>query len=120
MPTTPDRPDGRPAGSEDQLDAAEAVHLAARETVPVDARGPVPERRAIRPASPDPAGSRPTVKINAGERETVKIDQDALGRRETVKLPSQRKPSDGRGRAPLAVAAAFAALWAALISYLPV
>ena len=130
MPTTPDRPDGRPAGPEDQLEAAEAGHLAARETVPVDARRLAPERRAIRPASPDPAGSRPTVKINAGERETVKIDageretvkidQDALGRRETVKLPSQRKPADGRGRAPLAVAAAFAALWAALVSYLPV
>ena len=29
MPTTPDRPDGRPAGSEDQFEAAEAVHLAA-------------------------------------------------------------------------------------------
>ena len=36
MPTTPDRPDGRPAGSEDQFEAAEAAHLAARETAPVD------------------------------------------------------------------------------------
>jgi hypothetical protein len=120
MPTTPDRPDGRPAGSEDQLEAAETVHLAARETVPVDARRPGPESRAIRRASPDPADGRPTTKINAGERETVKIDQEALGRRETVKLPSRRRPADGRGRAPLAVAAAFAALWAALVSYLPV
>jgi hypothetical protein len=120
MPITPDRPDGRPAGPEDQLEAAEAVHLAARETVPVDARGPAPERRAIRPASPDPAGDRPTVQIDAGGRETVKLDQDALGRRETVKLPGQRTPADGRGRAPLAVAATFAALWAALVSYLPV
>jgi hypothetical protein len=120
MPTTPDRPDGRPAGPEDQLEAAEAVHLAARETVPVDARRPAPERRAIRPASPDPAGDRPTVQIDAGGRETVKLDQHVLGRRETVKLPGQRKPAGGRGRAPLAVAAAFAALWAALVSYLPV
>ena len=36
MPTTPEDPDGRPAGSEDQFEAAEAAHLAARETVPVD------------------------------------------------------------------------------------
>ncbi|MDT5030574.1 MAG: hypothetical protein QOC94_745, partial [Actinoplanes sp.] len=120
MPTTPDRPDGRPAGSEDQLEAAEAVHLAARETAPVDVRQSAPERREIRRARPDPAGGRPTVKIDAGGRETVKIDQDALGRRETVKLPGRRKPADDRGRAPLAVAAAFAALWAALVSYLPV
>jgi len=143
MPTTPDRPDGRPAGSEEEL--AEAAHLAARETVPVDVRSPAPER-ARRAGGPgedrargaeeelfdretvtlDP-GERRTVPIDSGGRPTVKIDQAELGRHETVKLPGQRRPSGGgkgqgrgRGRPPLVVAAAFATLWAALLSYVPV
>jgi hypothetical protein len=51
-------------------------------------------------------------------RETVRIDP--LGRRETEVLPSQRRPPDPSGRAPLLVAAGFATLWAALVSYVPV
>ena len=44
-----------------------------------------------------------------------------LGGRETVKLPGRRKPpARPRRRAPLPVAALFATLWAALLSYLPV
>jgi hypothetical protein len=170
MPTTPDRPDGRPAGSEDQFEAAEAAHLAARETLAVNARPATPERRAAAgppapdadgtPRSPDAGGrsrrseaegrsrssdagdrsaretvlvdpgSRQTVKIDTGahetvtigpgSRQTVKIDADMLGRRETVTLARQRRPGDRTGRAPLVVAAAFATLWAALLSYVPV
>ncbi|XVU26342.1 cell division protein PerM [Actinoplanes sp. CA-054009] len=55
------------------------------------------------------------------ERKTVLVDDKALGNRETVKLPTQRRPPPERvRRAPLPVAAGFATIWAALISYLPV
>jgi hypothetical protein len=109
MPTTPDRPNGRSAGSGDQLDAAEAVHLAARETVPVD-RNHETRPMVVRRASPD----------DPARRETVRLDPDVLARRETVKLPRQRRPTGRAGRAPLLVAAGSATLWAALLSYLPV
>ena len=102
MPTTPDRPDGRPAGSEDQFEAAEAIHLATRETI------------SVRPAAPD---DRPTVRLDPGERVTVGIDP---GRQETVRLPGQRRPPPGRSRAPLPVAAVFATCWAAFVAYVPV
>ncbi|MFI5492671.1 DUF6350 family protein [Actinoplanes sp. NPDC051859] len=55
--------------------------------------------------------------VDVGDRPTVLVD---TGKHPTVKLPGQRRPVDGKGRAPLAVAAAFATVWAALISYLPV
>jgi hypothetical protein len=67
----------------------------------------------------DPA-DREQRKIDPADRETVRIGREALSRRTTVKLPGQRRPADNQGRAPLAVAAAFATLWAALLSYLPV
>jgi Family of unknown function (DUF6350) len=106
MPTTPDRRDGRPAGSEDRFEAAEAAHLAARGTVPVDPARPIAVRRAV----PD----------GPAQRETVVTRPEELGRRETVKLPTQRRPADRAGRAPLLVAAGVATLWAALLSYMPV
>ncbi|MFF5085086.1 DUF6350 family protein [Actinoplanes sp. NPDC000266] len=57
----------------------------------------------------------------ATEQKTVLVDEKALGNRETVKLPTQRRPPPERvRRAPLPVAAGFATIWAALISYLPV
>jgi hypothetical protein len=106
MPTTPDRPardTARPAGPQDAITAAEAAHLAARDTVPVDVR------------------RRPTSDVS--NHETVRVQvrgrPDDPGNRETVALPQQR----GRrrsGRAPLLVAAGFATVWAALLSYLPV
>ncbi|MFI7546425.1 DUF6350 family protein [Actinoplanes sp. NPDC049599] len=102
MPTTPDRRDGRSAGSEDQFEAAEAMHLAARETV------------SVRPAAP---GDRRTVRVDPADRATVRIDP---GNHETVKLPGQRRPPPGRRRAPLPVAAAFATCWAAFVAYVPV
>jgi len=105
MPTTPDRPDGRPAGSEDQFEAAESVHLAARETI------------TVRPAAPVAPADRTTVRISPANRVTVRIDPD---RRETVEIPGQRRPAQGRGRAPLPVAAAFATCWAAFVAYVPV
>jgi hypothetical protein len=174
MPMTPDRPSGRPAGSEDEFESAETVDRASRETVPVEARGSTAERRSATGAdSPDfdlidlvsrdtvalesrearqsreasqsretshsreasqsreteELRDRPTVTVDRGRREagpgrdqheTVVVDQEALGRRATVKLPGQRKPVDGRKRPPLLVAAGFATLWAAFLSYLPV
>jgi len=125
MPTTPDRPDG----SEDPF--AEALSLAARETVPVDVRAPTsdrsrrsdeggPDRETVRLDSGGrDSAARPTVRVDPGARPTVTIDQAALGRRETVKLPG-RRPAGSRRRAPLVVAAGFATLWAALLSYVPV
>ena len=113
MPMTPDRPDGRRTGSAEQFEAAEAAHLAARETV------------RIRPADRetvtiDPA-DRETVTIDpAAHRETVTIGPQELARRETVRLPHQRRSVDQAGRAPLIVAAGFATVWAALVSYVPV
>jgi hypothetical protein len=103
MPTTPDRPArdaARPAGPEDTFTAAEAAHLAARETVPLE------------------VGRRPPGDVADHETVRVQVRRDP-GDRETVVLPQQR----GRrrpGRAPLVVAAAFATAWAALLSYLPV
>ncbi|WP_236717983.1 DUF6350 family protein [Actinoplanes sp. TFC3] len=135
MPTTPDRPTGRSAGSGDPRDTTEAAddaHFVAqtrpsvergagynpsdedfdivRETVPLTARSPDGE-----PASGSAAAA--TVGIDVGERPTVRVD---AGNRETVKLPNQRQPTDARRRAPLPVAAAFATVWAALLSYVPV
>jgi hypothetical protein len=108
MPTTPDRPDGRYAGSDDPLPAAEAERLAVQDTVPVDRARRVLDTRPV-----DVEG------VNA-RRETVRITPEDLGRRPTVKLPAQRRSVDQAGRAPLIVAAAFATLWAALLSFVPV
>lgn len=57
---------------------------------------------------------------DGGGHRTVIVDDRVLGGRETVKLPGQRRPPRPRRRAPLPVAVAFATLWAALLSYLPV
>jgi hypothetical protein len=96
MPMTPDRSPG-PAESPNDLADAEALELASRETVALD---------------------RPTERV---EHRTTVLDDAALGRRETVKVPGPRRPPAERsGRAPLAVAAGFATLWAALWSYVPV
>ncbi len=118
MPTTPDRPDGRPAGSEDQFEAAEAAHLAARETARVD--------RARRPEALGTAGVKRPIAVRRAvpegpaRRETVVVGPEQHGRRETVTQPVRRRPA-GRARgAPLLVAAGFATLWAALLSYVPV
>jgi Family of unknown function (DUF6350) len=105
MPTTPDRPDGRSAGSEDEFEAAEATHHGARETAAIDR-----ERRTER--------IRTQARPDSDRRETVLLDPEA--QRVTVKVPGQRNRPDRGGRAPLLVAAGFATLWAALLSYLPV
>jgi hypothetical protein len=77
---------------------------------------------------PDPA-DEPTGAVPADEllgdpgeggRPTVLVDDRTLGARETVKVPEQRRPPRRGRRAPLPVAAAFATIWAALLSYLPV
>ncbi len=125
MPTTPDRPDAgdRPPRARDAHD-----DVAHRETVPLDVRPRVPAaerdnrdtvRVDVRPAAP---GDRETVPLDPGNRETVRLDRqgipDDLANRETVAVPRQREGA--AGRAPYAVAAGFATLWAALLSYLPV
>lgn len=151
MPTTPDRPDGRSAGSGDPLDATEASDDAARRTpgrseavsagpedeldimrdlAPAGVRPAVPGHTTVRvgPSTSRPgAGSeakphepdqnRPTVAVDPRNHPTVRVD---TGKHPTVKLPGQRRPADSRNRAPLPVAAAFATLWAALLSYVPV
>ncbi|AEV81792.1 hypothetical protein ACWT_0778 [Actinoplanes sp. SE50] len=98
MPSTTDRP----GGSEDPFAVAEALQSVVRDTEapPIDA-----DQR-----------DEPT----PGTRDTVVVDEAMLGRRETVRVPVQRRPPDRAGRAPLPVAVAFATIWAALLSYLPV
>ncbi|MGA5301368.1 DUF6350 family protein [Nucisporomicrobium flavum] len=166
MPTTPDRPDGRPAGSGDPIEAAEATDDAAlgpragpatgpgtplrgddvddddfaiaRETVSIGVRpaapgpgaggvsaGPAggnasagPADGASAAAGPGAGGDHATVGIDPRNRPTVRVDPR---NHQTVKLPGQRRPAEYRSRrAPLPVAAAFATLWAALLSYVPV
>jgi hypothetical protein len=126
MPTTPEGSDG-PADSTLDAETAEALRLAARETVPVD-RNHVTRPITVRPATPEsrePESRQPESRQpESGQpesRETVPLDHETLGRYETVKIPGPRRPAVVRhGRAPLVVAAGFATLWAALISYLPV
>ncbi|MGK5680882.1 cell division protein PerM [Actinoplanes sp. URMC 104] len=100
MPTTPDRP----GDSDDPFAVAEAAQVA-RDTEPVGVQ-------------------RPTEAVEAGaqsrEQRTILVDDKLLAGRETVKLPSQRRPQGPPRRAPLPVAALFATLWAALLSYVPV
>ncbi|HEU4346376.1 MAG TPA: DUF6350 family protein [Actinoplanes sp.] len=122
MPTTPDRPDGRSAGSGDERVPTEPAEPAveSRETVRVDTANH--ETRRVDTANHetrrvDPANHktrRVDVRAGIAGRPTVPLD------RETVQLPGQRKAPDRAGRAPLIVAAGFATLWAALVSYLPV
>ena len=124
MPSPTDRSDD----PDDAFAIAEAAQVAARETVPLDrATEPVPGRPGR--VGPDPADV-PTGAIAAEDQPaaeeptghpTVLVDDRVQAARETVKVPGQRRPSERRRRrAPLPVAAAFATLWAALLSYLPV
>lgn len=64
------------------------------------------------------AETQETVQVDLATHPTRRIDMS--DRRETVKLPEQRRPPERRRGAPLPVAAGFATLWAALLSYLPV
>ncbi|GIF06472.1 cell division protein PerM [Actinoplanes siamensis] len=94
MPSTTDRP----GGSEDPFAVAEALQSVVRDTEAVPVAGdPEPETR-----------------------DTVVVDEEMLGRRETVRVPGQRRPPERTRGAPLPVAVAFATLWAALLTYLPV
>ncbi|BBH66113.1 hypothetical protein ACTI_27980 [Actinoplanes sp. OR16] len=100
MPSTTDRPDG----SEDPFAVAEALQSVVRDTeeVPIGAREDTPGAE------------------ESERRDTVVVDDELLGRRDTVRLPSQRRPPEPSRRAPLLVAAGFATLWAGLLSYLPI
>ena len=98
----------RPGGSEDPFAVAEALQSVVRDTAAIE--------------RPTESVDRPTEAIDTGadrRHDTVVVDDAMLGRRETVRVPIQRRPPRGR-RAPLLVAALFATLWAALLGYLPV
>ncbi|HET6482464.1 MAG TPA: hypothetical protein VFG35_20850, partial [Actinoplanes sp.] len=114
MPSTPDRPDD----SDDPFAVAEAAQVAVPATV---------ERNTEAIDRPTGGIDRPTEGIDKAERtddrRTVLVDDKMLGERATVRVPARRRsppPPRPRRRAPLPVAAAFATLWAALITYLPV
>jgi uncharacterized protein DUF6350 len=124
MSSTTDRPDD----SDDPFAVAEAT-LDVRETVPVERRTEAIDPGAgptgagptgAGPTGPLDPGDRPTGALDAGDRPTVLVDERKLGEQATVKVPGQRKPPPRRRRAPVPVAVAFATLWAAAISYLPV
>jgi uncharacterized protein DUF6350 len=94
MPDTPDRTDDSMAP-----EVRETPDDAVRETVTVD------------------LANHETRVVDTSARPTVPLDR---ANHETVKVPGQRRPPQRRGRAPMLVAAGFATLWAALVSYLPV
>src|SRR5690242_6681897 len=100
MPTPPDRPDG----SDDPLAVAEAVAAAPiRDTEPIRTTEPLRTTEPVerRTEEFDPARDDRDDQTEAG-RPTVLVDDQALGHRETVKLPSQRRPPAERvRRAPL-------------------
>lgn len=129
MPIPPKPADGGPDDSEDQFSAAEAAHLAARETARIDPSRPsqraterISQRATERigPSERIDVAQQSTELIDPAGRETVKIGPEELARRETVRMPAPRGSVDQAGRAPLIVAAGFAAVWAALVSYVPV
>lgn len=129
MPMTPGREDGRPAGSGEQHAPAETAAPAAGEAPGAAARAAAAEqarRSPDRETRPIDVADRPTRPIDAGPggRPTVALDRATValdrGNHQTVKLPGQRRPPERPGRAPLLVAAGFATVWAALVSYLPV
>nr|WP_221376770.1 DUF6350 family protein [Actinoplanes polyasparticus] len=110
MPSTPERPDD----SDDPFAVAEATQVAH------DTESIAVGRPAEAVAQETGPVSRETVDV-AREQRTVLVDDKVLGNRETVRLPTQRRPPQRpQSRAPLPVAAAFATLWAALLSYVPV
>ncbi|GIE86707.1 cell division protein PerM [Actinoplanes regularis] len=90
MPSTTDRP----GGSEDPFAVAEALQSVVR-----DDDAPPPRE---------------------DNRDTVVVDEAVLARRETVRVPVQRRPPERSSHAPLPVAVSFATVWAALLTYLPV
>src|SRR5688500_15445986 len=116
MPSTPDRPDD----SDDPFAVAEAAHVAARETVPVDrvpagrptegigVDRPTEAMTLRRPTPDEPPAAGDADGTEAPEHQTVLVDDRVLAGRETVKLPTQRRPAERVRRAPLPVAAGFA------------
>src|SRR5882724_1610895 len=118
-------PVDRKARSEAADRATEPVDRRARSEAADRVTEPV-DRRAGRGTAEDGAGElgpadlEDRARAGDGGHRTVLVDDRVLGGRETVKLPGRRPPPRPRRRAPLPVAAAFATLWAALLSYLPV
>ncbi|MEV6299389.1 DUF6350 family protein [Actinoplanes sp. NPDC051861] len=118
MPSTTDRPDG----SEDPFAVAEALQSVVREPAVRDTEQRNTEQRNTeqRDTEQFAPGERTTTTIPE-QRDTVLVDDEVLGRRDTVRLPGPRRPPEPSGRrAPLLVAVAFATIWAAALTYLPV
>jgi len=106
----------RPGGSEDPFAVAEALQSVVRDTAAIERDRPAEEPTGpIGPSAETADGTEPS----GSRHDTVIVDDAMLGRRETVRVPIQRRPPRGR-RAPLPVAALFATGWAALLGYLPV
>ncbi|GLY01038.1 DUF6350 family protein [Actinoplanes sp. NBRC 101535] len=120
-PPAPEQPDATtPAGSRTAAERTGTDRTAAERTAAdrtaaerAGADRTAAERNGTRRADTEPV---------TDVRETVLVDDAVLGRRETVRLPSQRRPPESRrsSRAPLPIAVAFATTWAALFTYLPV
>ena len=89
-------------------------------SLPSEGQGDGSGTDGARPTEPLPRRPRAAMVADVSHRETVRIGPDDLSRRETVALPSPRRPPEPSGRAPLLVAAGFATLWAALLTYVPV
>lgn len=125
-----------PLDPQEVLAAAEAAHLAERRTVSISrgGRGPSrPGRTGAGPVDPGRTGAGPVDPGRTGAgpvdpgRPRVRVPRvGAAGRsteRVTVRLPPRAEPEPGpaaRSRAPLPLAGAVAAGWAALASFLPV
>ncbi|MDI6098454.1 DUF6350 family protein [Actinoplanes sp. NEAU-A12] len=126
MSSSPDRP----GDSEDPFAVAEALQSVVRDTAAIDRERPggAPGDRPTEAidvgstrneAGQRDSGQHDTGQHDTGQHDTVVVDDAMLGRRETVRVPLQRRPPAGR-RAPLVVAALFATVWAALLTYVPV
>jgi hypothetical protein len=98
MPTTPDRPPiggGPPADPEDALTAAEAAHLAARETIPADVPPPTPGD----PAHHD-AGRRGPARRDADARDAGPRDRYRRDPRDADYRGADPRDADHRGAGP--------------------
>jgi hypothetical protein len=116
MPSPTDRTDD----PDDAFAIVEAAQVAARETVPLDRARPDAADIPTGAIDPEDAPADDAARPGADQKDTVLVDDRALGARETVTVPEQRRPAERRRRAPLPIAAAFATVWAAVLSYLPV
>jgi hypothetical protein len=106
-----------PPDPQEVLAAAEAAHLAARRTVPVPGAGARRGRRDRRPAAPTVRLDPATVAAAMAHRVTARLPARPAP---ASPAPARPAPAPPWARAPLPLAAAVAAGWAALVSLVPV